>query len=90
MSEHQWFVYIAECSDGSLYTGITINIDERIEKHNAGLASKYTRSRRPIKLVYSENHPDRRTASKRERAIKALPRDSKLQLVEAGAVGNFS
>ena len=74
------FCYIIECSDGTLYTGWTVNIEKRVSQHNKGLGAKYTKTRRPVKLVYFEPQPDKKTAMKRERAIKALPRKKKLEL----------
>ncbi|MEN6584602.1 MAG: GIY-YIG nuclease family protein, partial [Sulfuricella sp.] len=61
-----WHCYLLECADGSLYTGITNDLDKRVAAHNDGAASKYTRARLPVRLVYAEAHPDRSSASKRE------------------------
>ena len=74
------FCYILQCSDGTLYTGWTVNVEKRISQHNKGLGAKYTKTRRPVTLVYIEPQPDKITALKRERAIKALPRKKKLEL----------
>ena len=74
------FCYIVQCSDGTLYTGWTVNVERRISQHNKGLGAKYTKTRRPVRLVYVEPQPDKKTALKRERAIKALPRKKKLEL----------
>ena len=79
-----WFVYVLRCADGSLYTGATTDLDRRHRRHEAGTASRYTRSRRPTRLVYWEAHPDRGAALRREAAIKALTRAAKLALVRAG------
>jgi len=77
-----YFVYILECSDKSLYTGITTNIEKRVFEHNnSNKGAKYTKARRPVKLVYSEPSKDRSSASKREYAIKKLTRVKKLQLI---------
>ena len=76
-----WQVYIVECSDGSLYTGITNNLDKRITAHNDGRGAKYTKSRRPVKLRYSEPAADRKNASQREYAIKSLRKAEKIQLI---------
>ncbi|HEX5035221.1 MAG TPA: GIY-YIG nuclease family protein [bacterium] len=84
MEQSTWFVYILRCSDGSLYTGITNCLERRLERHNRGLASRYTRSRLPVNLVYSEPQPDRSLASKREAEIKLLERTAKLDLVARG------
>lgn len=77
----QWIVYILQCADGSLYTGITNHLDRRIEQHNAGTASRYTRSRLPVELVYQEPQPNQSLALKRERAIKSLSRIAKETLI---------
>lgn len=69
-----WYVYIVRCRDEKLYTGITTNLDRRIEEHNRGIGCKYTAYRRPVKLVYSEPTPDRSSALKREARIKRLSR----------------
>ncbi len=76
-----WYVYIIECNDGSLYTGITNDLDKRITAHNAGLGAKYTKSRRPVHLRYSEPAPDRKQASQREYAIKSLRKSAKIDLI---------
>ena len=78
-----WTVYIARCADDSLYTGIAIDVAERIESHNAGRGAKYTRSRLPVELVYSEVVDDRATALRREFAIKRLERAAKKKLIES-------
>jgi putative endonuclease len=75
------FVYILECSDDSYYTGWTTNLDRRVADHNAGRAARYTRSRRPVRLVYWEECADRRSAQQRELALKRLPRARKSALV---------
>ncbi|MBL8098099.1 MAG: GIY-YIG nuclease family protein [Anaerolineales bacterium] len=74
------FCYILKCADGTLYTGWTVNVEKRVAQHNKGLGARYTRMRLPVKLVYVEEQPDKKTAMKRERAIKALPRKKKMQL----------
>jgi len=79
-----WFVYILKCSDDSLYTGITNDKEKRLKQHNAGKASKYTRAKLPVEMVYSEKAEDRSTATKREMAIKKLTRKAKQALIEAG------
>ena len=75
-----WLVYILECGDGTLYTGITVNLERRLAAHGSGSASKYTRSRLPVRLLYQENHPTRSSALRREAFIKTLSRDEKLGL----------
>ena len=79
----RWFVYILRCADGSLYTGITKDLDRRLEQHNAGTASRYTRSRLPVTLEYQEEQPDQSMALKRELAIKALSRKAKEALIRS-------
>lgn len=76
------FVYILECGDGSLYTGWTTDVEERVKTHNSGQGAKYTRSRLPVKLVYYEEVEDRSAALKREAAIKKLTRDKKIELIK--------
>jgi putative endonuclease len=76
-----WQVYILRCSDGSLYTGIARDLDERISAHNDGTGAKYTRGRTPVTLVYSEVATDRSMASQREAAIKKLSRADKQLLI---------
>ncbi len=78
-----WGCYLLECADGSLYAGITNDPERRVASHNLGTASKYTRSRRPVRLVYWEPHPDRAAASRREVQIKRLKRVEKLALLAA-------
>lgn len=78
-----YFVYILECSDSTLYTGITTDIHRRLDEHNnSEKGAKYTKVRRPVKLVYSESQEDRSSASKREYAIKKLTRTQKLKLLK--------
>ena len=77
-----WFVYMVRCSDGTLYTGITNDLEKRIKAHNSGKdGARYTRSRRPVKLVYSEEVESKSAASRLEYKIKKLPRLKKVQLV---------
>ncbi len=78
-----WTVYILRCADGTLYTGITNDLDRRLAEHESGQGAKYTRGRGPLELVYQENCQDRATASKREIQIKSLGRRAKLLLVAA-------
>ena len=82
-SVNTWFVYILRCVDGSLYTGITNDLIRRCEQHNAGTASRYTRSRLPVVLVFQETQGNRSLALKRELEIKALSRKEKEALIEA-------
>lgn len=76
------FVYIVECADQTLYTGWTTDVQRRLKAHNAGRGARYTRQHGPVRLVYAEELPDRRTAMKRELEIKRLSRTEKLKLVE--------
>lgn len=79
-----YFVYIVKCSDETLYTGITTDIDRRIQEHNSSdKGAKYTSLRRPVRLVYSEVSEDRSKASKREYEIKKLTKLKKLELINA-------
>lgn len=79
-----WFVYLLRCADNSLYTGITTDLDRRLNEHNgSNKGARYTRSRRPVKLVYSETLINRASASQREYAIKKLSRHAKEQLIIA-------
>lgn len=79
-----WYVYILKCADGTLYTGVTIDVDKRVLAHNeAKTGAKYTKARRPVKLVYQEALTGRGTALKREAAIKKLSRAEK-QLLTKG------
>lgn len=78
-----WFVYILRCADGSFYTGITTDLERRCEQHNAGTASRYTRSRLPVSMVYHEIQANRSLALKRELEIKAMSRKVKEELIES-------
>lgn len=78
-----WFVYLARCGDGSLYTGITNDLPGRLEAHNRGKGASYTRGRLPIALVYSEIVENRSAALQREAAIKRLSRGGKLRLINS-------
>ncbi len=76
-----YYVYILECRDGTLYTGWTTDIDKRIAKHNRGKGGKYTRSRYPVSLKYSEKFMTRKEALQREYVIKQLSREEKVKLI---------
>ena len=84
-TESEWFVYIVACADDTLYAGVTTDAEARLAKHNDGLGAKYTRTRRPVELVYLEPAGDRSAALKREHAIKRMSADEKRRLI-AGAV----
>ncbi|MBN1671449.1 MAG: GIY-YIG nuclease family protein [Kiritimatiellae bacterium] len=84
MQAKPWYVYILRCRGGSLYTGITTDLKARLAKHNAGSASAYTRTRRPVRAVYAEEQPNRSAATKREIEIKRWPREKKMALIRTG------
>ena len=76
-----WFFYLARCSDGSLYSGIAVDPVKRMEVHNAGKGARYTRSRLPVEMVYSELLPDQSSALKRESEVRKWPRKKKEALI---------
>jgi putative endonuclease len=76
-----WFVYVVRCGDGSLYTGISTDVGARVAVHNQGRGARYTRARRPVRLVYVERRRSRSLALRREAAIKALPRAKKQAMI---------
>jgi putative endonuclease len=78
-----YFVYIIECENGSLYTGITNDVDRRFKEHKAGKGGHYTRSARVVRIVYTEPHPDKSSALKREAQLKGWRRDKKLNLISS-------
>jgi putative endonuclease len=80
-----WLLYIILCSDDSLYTGITTDLERRLRQHAAGKGAKYFRARRPVEVVYLETGHSRSSASRREARIKRLSRDEKLLLVRTAA-----
>ena len=86
MTGLQYIVYILRCGDGSLYTGITTDLERRVAAHNSGKGAKYTRSRLPVTPVYWEMVPDRGCALRRELAIKRLPREEKLRLIDSRSI----
>ena len=77
-----YFVYLLECADGSIYTGITTDVARRLKEHKAGTASHYTRARGAVRMLYSEKQKDRSSASKREAEIKRLTKIEKLALIK--------
>jgi putative endonuclease len=79
-----WFVYIIQCTDGTLYTGITTDVEKRYQQHANQQGAKYFRARKPKLLVFQENGHNRSTATKREMAIKKLTRLNKIQLILSG------
>ena len=76
-----YFVYILQCGDGSLYTGITNDLQRRLEQHQKGEGARYTRAKQAIKVIYTEERADRSSALKREAEIKSWRRDKKLALI---------
>ncbi len=81
IKSRECYCYIVECADGTFYTGWTTDLEKRVATHNAGRGSRYTRLRRPVKLVYFENLPNRSEAMRREVQIKRLPRPAKLKRI---------
>lgn len=81
-----YFVYLLECEDGSIYTGITTDIRRRGSEHKSGIGSNFTRAKKAKRMLYTEEHPDRSSASKREAEIKKWPREKKLALVASGTI----
>ena len=80
-SREKWFLYILECSDGSFYTGVTKDIKRRFKMHTSGKASRYTRTRLPVKLLYQETCKNRTDALVRECQVKSFPKEKKFALV---------
>lgn len=76
-----YYVYILECNDGTLYTGYTTDVERRVREHNEGTASKYTRSRLPVRCIHIEEYQDKSEALKRELQIKKLSRPQKLDII---------
>ena len=81
MSAEQYYVYILRCADHSLYVGMTNDLKRRVERHNAGIGAKYTRSRLPVTIVYSEPSASLGSAHSRERQLKNLDHQQKLSLI---------
>lgn len=81
MSEKNHYTYLLACEDKSLYCGYTTDLARRLDEHNAGIGCKYTLPRRPVRLVYWEEHSSRASAMRREAAIKRLSRSQKLALI---------
>lgn len=79
--ESIWYLYILRCGDGTLYTGITTDVEKRLEQHRSGKGAKYTRGRSPLELVYREECGSHSEALKREYAVKALSREQKLGII---------
>ncbi len=79
-----YFVYLIECKDKSIYTGITTDVDRRFNEHKNKIGGHYTSSKKVVRVVYTEQHPDRSSASKRESQIKSWTRQKKLNLIQSG------
>ena len=80
-----WFMYVVRCADDSFYTGVTTDIGRRLHEHNTTKkGAKYTRSRRPVKLIYFESYEDRSTAQKAENYFKSLCRQEKKSIIKGG------
>ena len=79
-----YWVYIIECADGTLYTGITKDVAARVSRHELGSGAKYVRGRGPVKIVFRERKLTRSSAQKREAEVKSLSREKKLQLIRGG------
>ena len=78
-----YYLYLLECADKTLYTGITVDLERRVSEHNTSkLGAKYTRARRPVKLVYSKKFRNRSLASKAEIKMKKLSREEKIKLIQ--------
>jgi len=80
-----WHVYMVRCRTGELYTGCTLDLERRVDQHNSGSGSKFTRSRRPVVLVYHEQCVSRSSALKRENQIKRMRRGQKMRLVQTAS-----
>ncbi len=86
MDGPRWHCYLLACADGTYYAGITTDLGRRVDEHNRGKGARYTRTRRPVRVVYAESHPDRSAATRREAEIKKLTRAAKAALARGGAV----
>ena len=82
MTEKKWYLYILRCGDGTLYTGITTDVEGRLAQHRSGKGAKYTRGRGPLEVVYTEECENHSAALKRELAVKALPREEKEKMIQ--------
>ena len=82
MTEKKWYLYLLRCGDGTLYTGITTDVEGRLVQHRSGKGAKYTRGRGPLEVVYTEECEDHSAALKRELAVKALPREEKERMIQ--------
>jgi putative endonuclease len=80
----KYYVYILQCADDTLYTGVTKDLEKRLAQHNSGRGARYTRGRLPVTLVYQEESSSIKSAMEREREIRRLPRSQKQKLIEKG------
>jgi putative endonuclease len=87
--DREWFFYIVRCKDDTLYSGITVNVDERVKKHNKGTGARYTATHRPVTLVYSEKCGTASAAMKREKQVKRLPKIQKERLARGAVAMNL-
>ena len=87
--DKRWYLYILRCGDGTLYTGITTDVEARLEAHRSGKGAKYTRGRGPLELVYREECGDHSQALKRELAVKAMSREEKQNLTVKALLEKF-
>ena len=85
--ESNWYLYILRCKDDTLYTGITTDVEKRLEAHRSGKGAKYTRGRAPLELVYRESCGSHSDALKREHQVKMLTREEKQNLIREGFQG---
>jgi len=83
----KWWVYIVECADGTYYCGISTDVHRRVRAHNTGKGAKYTRGRRPVKLLYAVQCPDRSAATRLELATKKTPKHKKIDFLRKNAKG---
>jgi putative endonuclease len=88
VKSEKWYVYMLECADGSIYTGITNDVKERVARHNAGKGAKYTKARRPVVLKAKWKHKDKSEAAKAEYAFKQLTREEKLKMIKRKKLKN--
>ncbi|MFC6176381.1 GIY-YIG nuclease family protein [Companilactobacillus huachuanensis] len=86
MENKKYYVYMLLCNDKTFYTGTSNNVEKRVATHNAGKGAKYTKIRRPVKLMYSEELADKSAALKREIAIKKLSRQQKITLLKSNGI----
>jgi putative endonuclease len=82
-----WSLYVLKCKDGTYYTGITNDLSRRVQQHNEGTASRYTRSRRPVKVIFQEPCRGKSSALKKEYAVKSLTRKMKVEYIRAKKTG---